>query len=120
MPDFPIRGYEYYDYRHDVENVTFRNYEDNATRKTGALSYLMYTSAGVSTENAIERAKFVNAKPVYFPPMERKWGNDNLNGVAWKAVGDPRQGRLGRRCPQFLHPHPRRRLRQHRNRRTGL
>src|SRR6187431_217595 len=86
MPDFPIRGYEYYDYRHDVENVTFRNYEDNATRKTGALSYLMYTSAGVSTENSIERAKFVNAKPVYFPPMERKWGNDNLNGVAWKAA----------------------------------
>src|SRR4026208_1065675 len=85
MPDFPIRGYEYYDYRHDVVNVTFRNYEDNATRKTGALSYLMYTSAGVSTENAVERAKFVDAKPVYFPPMERKWGNDNLNGVAWKA-----------------------------------
>jgi cell migration-inducing and hyaluronan-binding protein len=85
MPDFPIRGYEYYDYRQDVENVTFRNYEDNATRKTGAISYLMYTSAGVSTENAIERATFVNAKPVYFPPMERKWGNDNLNGVAWKA-----------------------------------
>jgi cell migration-inducing and hyaluronan-binding protein len=45
----------------------------------------MYTSAGVSTENAIERAKFIDAKPVYFPPMERKWGNDNLNGVAWKA-----------------------------------
>jgi cell migration-inducing and hyaluronan-binding protein len=86
MPDFPIRGYEYYDYRHDVENVTFRNYQDNATRKTGALSYLMYTSAGVSTENAIERAKFIDAKPVYFPPMERKWGNDNLGGVAWKAA----------------------------------
>jgi len=86
MPDFPIRGYEYYDYRHDVENVTFRNYQDNATRKTGAISYLMYTSAGVSTENAIERANFIDAKPVYFPPMERKWGNDNLNGVAWKAA----------------------------------
>ena len=56
MPDFPIRGYEYYDYRHDVVNVTFRNYEDNATRKTGAISYLMYTSAGVSTENSIEGA----------------------------------------------------------------
>jgi cell migration-inducing and hyaluronan-binding protein len=96
MPDFPIRGYEYYDYRHDVENVTFRNYEDNATRKTGALSYLMYTSAGVSTENAIERAKFVNAKPVYFPPMERKWGNDNLNGVAWKAAAiHDRDGSVG-------------------------
>src|SRR5262245_39298696 len=85
MPDFPIGGYEYYDYRHNVENVTFVNFQDNATRKTGALSYLMYTSAGVSTENAIERAKFIDAKPVYFPPMERKWGNDNLNGVAWKA-----------------------------------
>ncbi|HWL63969.1 MAG TPA: hypothetical protein VNQ32_14335, partial [Steroidobacteraceae bacterium] len=85
MPDFPIRGYEYYDYRHDVVNTTFRNYQDNAARKTGALSYLMYTSAGVSTENAIEKAKFINAKPVYFPPMERKWGNDNLNGVAWKT-----------------------------------
>ncbi len=86
MPDFPIRGYEYYDYRHDVVNDTFVNFQDNATRKTGALSYLMYTSAGVSTENAIEGAKFINAKPVYFPPMERKWGNDNLNGVAWKAA----------------------------------
>jgi hypothetical protein len=86
MPDFPIRGYEYYDYRHDVENVTFRNYQDNATRKTGALTYLMYTSAGVSTENAIERAKFINAKPVYFPPMEKKWGNDNGTIVAWKTA----------------------------------
>jgi hypothetical protein len=85
MPDFPIRGYEYYDYRHDVENTTFENYEDNDTRKTGALSYLMYTSAGVSTENAIEGAHFINAKPVYFPPMERKWGNDNLGGVAWRT-----------------------------------
>jgi G8 domain len=86
MPDFPIRGYEYYDYRHDVVNDTFVNFQDNATRKTGALSYLMFTSAGVSTENSIEGAKFINAKPVYFPPMERKWGNDNLNGVAWKAA----------------------------------
>ena len=43
LPDFPIRGYEYYDYRHDVVNTTFRNYEDNATRKTGAISYLMFT-----------------------------------------------------------------------------
>jgi G8 domain len=86
MPDFPIRGYEYYDYRHDVVNDTFVNFQDNATRKTGALTYLMFTSAGVSTENSIEGAKFINAKPVYFPPMERKWGNDNLNGVAWKAA----------------------------------
>jgi cell migration-inducing and hyaluronan-binding protein len=96
MADFPIRGYEYYDYRHDVVNTTFVNYEDNDTRKTGALTYLMYTSAGVSTENAIEGAKFVNAKPVYFPPMVREWGNDNLGGVAWAtAAFHDRDGSVG-------------------------
>jgi cell migration-inducing and hyaluronan-binding protein len=86
MPDFPIRGYEYYDMRHDLVNTTFRNFEDNATRKTGAISYLLFASFGVSTENTVERAKFINAKPVYFPPMERKWGNDNGSGVAWRTA----------------------------------
>ena len=98
MPDFPIRGYEYYDSRHDVVNVTFRNYEDNATRKTGALSYLMFTSFGVSSNNSIERVKFENAKPVYFPPMQgnAKWANDNGNSLAWKtaAIRD-KDGSLG-------------------------
>ena len=103
-------------------NTTFRNFEDNATRKTGALSYLLYTSFGVSTNNSIERVKFVNAKPVYFPPMEgnAKWANDNGNSVGLEDRGDPRQGRLARRWSQFLHSHQRRRQRQHRNRRTGL
>jgi cell migration-inducing and hyaluronan-binding protein len=86
LPDFPIRGYEYYDYRHDVQNSTFVNYQDNATRKTGAISYLLFTSFGVSTENAVEGAKFINAKPVYFPPLERKWGNDNGSSAAWKVA----------------------------------
>ncbi len=96
MPDFPIRGYEYYDYRHDVENVTFRNYEDNATRKTGAISNLMYSSFGVSSNNAVERVKFVNAKPVYFPPMERKWGNDNGGSTSYKTASfKDRDGSLG-------------------------
>jgi cell migration-inducing and hyaluronan-binding protein len=87
MPDFPIRGYEYYDLRHDVENVTFVNFQDNATRKTGAISYLMYTSFGVSNENSIEKAKFVNAKPVYFPPStERKWASDT-GGSGYNRAG---------------------------------
>jgi len=85
IPDFPIRGYEYYDYRHDVVNTTFVNYADNDLRDTGALSYLMYTSAGVSTENAIEGATFINAKPVHFPRDEFRWGNDHLGGVAWRT-----------------------------------
>src|SRR6202046_1744022 len=55
MPDFPIHGYEFYDYRHDVVNTTFRNFEDNATRKSGAMTYLLYTSFGVSSNNSVER-----------------------------------------------------------------
>jgi cell migration-inducing and hyaluronan-binding protein len=98
LPDFPIRGYEYYDLRHDVVNTTFRNYEDNATRKTGALSYLMFTSFAVTTNNTVERAKFINAKPVYFPPMANnaRWASDNGSSVAWKtAVIRDKDGSLG-------------------------
>jgi len=96
LPDFPIRGYEFYDYRHDVVNTTFRNFEDNATRKTGAMSNLLYSSFGVSSNNAVERVKFVNAKPVYFPPMERKWGNDNGGSTSYKTASfKDRDGSLG-------------------------
>ncbi len=95
MPDYPIHGYEYYDYVHDVDNVTFMNYQDNATRKSGALSYLLYTSFGISTNNAVDRVKFVNAKPVYFPKMEPKWGNDNGSSAAYKtAVIRDKQGAI--------------------------
>jgi hypothetical protein len=96
LPDFPIRGYEYYDLRHDVVNTTFVNYRDNATRKTGALSYLLYTSFAVTTNNSVEKVTFVNAKPVYFPPMDRKWANDNGSSVAYKtAVIRDKDGSLG-------------------------
>src|SRR5262245_28751561 len=98
MPDFPIRGYEYYDYRHDVVNTTFRNYEDNATRKTGAISNLMFSSFGVSTNNAFEKLKFVNAKPVYFPPMadNSKWASDNGGSASYKtAAYRDKDGSLG-------------------------
>jgi len=97
MPGLPrSAAYEYYDYRHDVENVTFRNYEDNATRKTGAISNLMFSSFGVSTNNAFERLKFVNAKPVYFPPMERKWASDNGGSTSYRtAAFRDRDGSLG-------------------------
>jgi cell migration-inducing and hyaluronan-binding protein len=43
---------------------------DNATRKTGAISYLLYTSFPISTNNDVEGLKFENAKPVYFPPQQ--------------------------------------------------
>jgi len=84
--DFPIRGYEFYDYRHDVVNTTFVNYTDNPTREAGALSYLLFTSFGMSTENSVEGAKFVNAKPVHFPDMQRRWSSDFGGRAAYRSA----------------------------------
>jgi hypothetical protein len=98
LPDFPIRGYEYYDYRHDIVNTTFRNYEDNAVRKTGAISNLLFSSFGVSNNNAFEKLSFENAKPVYFPPIEgnARWASDNGGMISYKtAAYKDRDGSLG-------------------------
>jgi len=86
VADFPIRGYEYYDYRHDLVNTTFVNYEDNDTRDAGALSYLLYTSFGMHPENSAEGLEFINAKPVHFPQMEEKWSNDFGSSVAYTSA----------------------------------
>jgi len=86
IPDFPIRGYEYYDYRDDVVDTTFVNYQDNDRRETGALSWLMFTSSGVTTDNTIRGAKFINAKPVHFPKIDPRFDNDNRGGVAWRTA----------------------------------
>jgi hypothetical protein len=85
LADFPIRGYEFYDYHHELDNVAFVNYQDNATRKTGAISYLLYTSFGMSSNNTVRRSKFINAKPVYFPPMEYKWSNDDYGNGSYRT-----------------------------------
>jgi cell migration-inducing and hyaluronan-binding protein len=76
VADYPIRGYEFYDFLHHVENTHFVNYADNATRDAGAISYLLYTSFGMSTENSVEGVTFENAKPVHFPEEVRRWSND--------------------------------------------
>ncbi len=86
IPDFPIRGYEYYDYRHDVVNTTFVNFQDNKQRGSGALSWLLFTGAGVTTENTVKGAKFVNAKPVYFPKIDPRFDSDNRGGVAYRTA----------------------------------
>jgi len=91
--DYPVRGYEYYDFIHSVVNTKFVNYQDNATRKSGAISYLLYTSFGISSNNSVEKITFENAKPVYFPPLERRWSFSGefgsfagWNGVVFKDV----------------------------------
>jgi cell migration-inducing and hyaluronan-binding protein len=86
--DYPIRGYEYYDFLHHVVNTRFVNYQDNAVRKAGALSYLLYTSFPISTNNDVEKLTFQNAKPVYFPPTERRWSfsGEFNNFAGWNGA----------------------------------
>jgi cell migration-inducing and hyaluronan-binding protein len=86
IPDFPIRAYEYYDYRHDVVNTTFVNFQDNKQRGSGALSWLLYTGAGVTTENTVTSAKYINAKPVYFPKIDSRFDSDNRSGSAYRTA----------------------------------
>jgi len=86
LPDYPIRGYEFYDFLHHVEDAKFVNYEDNDQRGAGALSYLMFTSFGTSVDNSIENVEFVNAKPAHFPEMNRDWGSDG-GGGGWRVAG---------------------------------
>jgi len=96
VPDFPIRAYEFYDYHHELVNDTFVNYQDNATRKTGAISYLLFTSFGMSSNNTVEGAKFINAKPVYFPPMEYRWSNDDYGSGSYRSsVFHDKDGSVG-------------------------
>jgi cell migration-inducing and hyaluronan-binding protein len=103
IPDFPIRAYEFYDYRHELDNDTFVNYQDNATRKTGAISYLMFTSFGMSSHNTVQRLKFINAKPVYFPPMENRWSNDDYGSSSYRsAVFHDTDGSVGGVADSFI------------------
>jgi cell migration-inducing and hyaluronan-binding protein len=84
--DFPIRGYEYYDFHHEVENTTFVNYVANDLRDAGAISYLLFTSFGMSTSNWVKGLTFDNAKPVSFPPMQRRWASDYGRSAAYKSA----------------------------------
>jgi G8 domain len=86
IPDFPIRAYEYYDYRHDVVNTTFVNFQDNKQRGSGALSWLLFTGAGVTTENTVKSAKYINAKPAYFPKIDPRFDSDNRGAVAYRSL----------------------------------
>jgi cell migration-inducing and hyaluronan-binding protein len=40
----------------------------------------------MSSNNTIRRATFINAKPVYFPPMEHKWSNDDYGNGSYRTA----------------------------------
>jgi cell migration-inducing and hyaluronan-binding protein len=86
LPDYPIHAYEYYDTRHDVVNTTFVNFQDNKQRGAGALTWLLYTGAAVTTENTVTKAKYINAKPVYFPKIDPRFDGDNRTASAYRTA----------------------------------
>ncbi|WP_235913345.1 hypothetical protein, partial [Croceibacterium salegens] len=84
--DFPIRGYEYYDFHHEIVNTTFVNFQPNQLRDAGAISYLLFTSFGMSTSNSVEGLKFLNAQPVSFPPIQKRWASDYGRSAAYQSA----------------------------------
>src|SRR5262249_22033842 len=59
---------------------------DNKQRGSGALSWLLFTGAGVTTENTVKSAKYINAKPVYFPKIDSRFDSDNRSGSAYRTA----------------------------------
>ncbi|MDY6984138.1 MAG: hypothetical protein SV422_13725, partial [Pseudomonadota bacterium] len=103
LADFPIRAYEFYDFHHELDNNTFVNYQDNATRKTGAISYLLFTSFGMSSNNTVARSTFVNSKPVYFPPIDNRWSNDDYgNTVYLTSVFNDKDGTITGKANSYI------------------
>src|SRR5690606_29190986 len=50
----------------------------------------------MSSNNTVAGAKFIDAKPVYFPPMESKWSNDDYgNGSFRTSVFHDADGSVG-------------------------
>src|SRR5207237_9544273 len=41
--------------------------------------------AGMNTNTTIQRANLVNAMPVYSPPMEYKWSNDDYGNGSYRT-----------------------------------
>jgi cell migration-inducing and hyaluronan-binding protein len=68
-PDFPIRGFEFYDGMVSVENVGFVNLQPNGQRQAGALSDLRFDRFGWHTGNNAAGLVFTNANQAYFDPL---------------------------------------------------
>ncbi len=68
-------------------NTTFVNYQDNERRKTGALSFLLFTSAGLTTASTIKRCEIRQCQARVFPENTiARFDNDNRGGVAYRTL----------------------------------
>jgi cell migration-inducing and hyaluronan-binding protein len=46
----------------------------------------LFTSFGMSTENWVKGVTFENAKPVSFPPIQRRWASDYGRSAAYRSA----------------------------------
>ncbi len=81
IPDYPIHAYEYYDYRHDVVNTTFVNFEDNKQRGAGALSWLLFTGAALPPKTPSRVPSSSMPSPCTFRKSTR--GSTVTTAVLW-------------------------------------
>ena len=115
VPDFPIRGYEYYDLpprrgEHHLRELPAQRHARCRQRSPTCC----ITSFGMSTENSVEGAKFVNAKPVDFPPVRAPLGLRFRPQHAYRSAAiHDKDGSVGG-VPDCLHRHRQR----HRRRRA--
>jgi len=103
IPDFPIRAYEYYDYRHgrgqhDIRKFPGQQNSADPARFPGCC----IRAPELPTENTVRGAKYINAKPVYFPKIDSRFDSDNRSGSAYRNRGDPRYRRIDDRHPGLL------------------
>ena len=84
------------------------NFQDNATRKTGAISYLLYTSFGDEHQQHRPAREIRQRQAGLFPADRAQVEQRRLRQRDLQDRGVPRHGRLGQRRPELLHSHQRR------------
>lgn len=68
-PGAAVLGVNFYDGPATVKDTTFVNFQGNAQREAGALSFNVDLADPMFPLNSAERVTFVNSKPVYVVPM---------------------------------------------------
>ncbi|WP_119067820.1 G8 domain-containing protein [Rubrobacter indicoceani] len=78
-PDFPIRGYEFYDGKVGTRGTTFADFQPNDMRQASALGMLLEDAFGVHPGNYTSGLRFVDARKLYLPgPAENRDGDRSL------------------------------------------
>jgi len=88
-PDFPIRGFEFYDGRVGVERTHFSGFRSNALRAAGALGTLQYSPFFTDPTNYASELTFTDADRVYFgrhAGATDRLGADGYRGTGFRDV----------------------------------